>query len=193
MRKDHRASSSANEQELPLEAATALTEAMVAMAEAGADLASGENSPEAQQKAIDKLTEAEESISDKLDELKEFVQELANINDIIEKLEPIIEEQKNLNESTADSITNNDKPQNDTEKSNELAANQKDLQEQTSELANEASNASEKASNELTEASNKQESASNELSSGEPASASPQQSGALNDLNEAKAALEERA
>ena len=186
------ATSSASEQELP-EAAAALTEAMAAMAEAGADLAAGENSPEAQQKAIDKLSDAEQAISEKLDELKESAQELANLNELIEKLEPIIEDQKNLNESTADSIPQDGEAQNNSEESKELASSQKDLQEQTSELANEASSASEKAANELADASTKQESASNELSSGEPASAAPEQSAALNDLNEAKAALEERA
>ena len=65
--------------------------------------------------------------------------------------------------------------------------------EQTNELAKEASSTSEKASNELSEASDKQNTASNELASGEPSSAAPDQSAALNDLNEAKAALEKQA
>ena len=108
---------------------------MAAMAEAGADLAAGENSPDAQQNAINKLADAEEAISEEIEKLKDAAQELANLNDLIEKLEPIIEEQKDLNKSTAESIPQDGEDKINTEDSNQLADAQKDLQEQTNELA----------------------------------------------------------
>ena len=61
---------------------------MAAMAESGAKLAGSENAPDAQQKAIDKLGEAEQAIANEIANLEAAAEELAQIEELLEKLEP---------------------------------------------------------------------------------------------------------